>query len=110
MTEMESEQAPTSDESWYCPECGRRYPGPGTCAVQHPPTQLREVATDSTLTEEPTTEEPTSEEPTTEEPTASTPINTTAEAAPPTASQQAQSLVAAIKSHADDLATLLAGL
>jgi fused signal recognition particle receptor len=109
MTETESEQVPTSDESWYCPECGRRYGGPGTCAVQHPPTQLREVATDTAPVEEAA---PVKEAtPVEEAPTEEAPVE---EAAPaevtPTASQQAQSLVAAIKSHADDLATLLAGL
>lgn len=27
-------------DSFRCPQCGRLYPQPGTCAVQHPPAEL----------------------------------------------------------------------
>lgn len=42
-----AETADTQDavgEEWFCDQCGRRYPAPGTCAVGHPETQLKKVA------------------------------------------------------------------
>lgn len=31
---------------WYCPACGARYFGPGTCSIQHPPTELEHATPD----------------------------------------------------------------
>ena len=34
---------PTTVATHYCPACGRRYAGPGRCAVGHAPTHVVEI-------------------------------------------------------------------
>lgn len=42
----EAAAAPAAGEEFYCPQCGKRYPGPGFCDNQHPVTQLESVVSE----------------------------------------------------------------
>ncbi len=48
---VDEAQADTPQE-WYCDQCGRRYPGPGECAEEHPANELKPVGAPEAAPEE----------------------------------------------------------
>ena len=107
-------------DTWYCPQCGRRFPGPGWCDNQHPaaelhpldapveaPAETTDAATAVDATAEPVTEAEATETAADTETAVDTASETAAEVSPV---EQAQSLLQTARQHLDDVTTLLARL